>query len=248
VGFEPVVAGADLDDDRDGEFQRARHLLLRECAGAVDLVFGRLEDQLVVHLEQHARAQALARVTTEVPRLSTLHRRPLPGWADGGPHAGGALFTGPDDPAATAVLRWIEAEPLGGGGEDVELDALEALFADTVLPVLVQRCGFAGCHGPTEVANTAFAAVPDRETGRFAPLDVRAAYRSARKHLDLWSADPRRSRLVACVRRPAARYKSHRSTHRPSQRPRLSSSRWYPPRLASANRPGKTASIRSLST
>ena len=144
-----------------------------------------------------ARAAALSRVvTTESPFLSSLLRVPLGTEHGGGPHAGGELFLARDDPSALAIARWIDSEPDGSGGEDVALDPLETLFGDTVLPVLVSRCGFAGCHGPTEEAFTAFAVRPDPVTGRFAPADVRDAHRVARKHLDLWSDDARRARLL----------------------------------------------------
>jgi len=135
-------------------------------------------------------------VTTEPAALSTLLRRPMPTWAGGGPHAGGALFTGPDDPAVADIARWIAAEPLGSGGEDLQLDSLELEFAEKVLPTLVARCGRSGCHGPRDVAFTAIPATPDPATGRFAPLEVRAANDVLRKMLDLWSDDPARSRLV----------------------------------------------------
>lgn len=144
-----------------------------------------------------ARLACRARVVTTVPAaLSTLLRRPMQTWAGGGPHAGGALFIGPDDPAVADIARWIAAEPLGSGGEDVQLDGLEQEFADEVLPVLVTRCGRSGCHGPRDLAFTALPATPDPATGRFAPLEVRAANEAMRKMLDLWSDDPARSRLV----------------------------------------------------
>lgn len=135
-------------------------------------------------------------VTTAPATLSTLLRKPMPRWAGGTPHAGGALFVGPDDPALRALVRWIESEPRGSGGEDLALDPLEQQFGETVLPVLVRRCGFAACHGPDATAFTAFPARPDPETGSFSPRDVRAAYRVARKHLDLWSDDAARARLI----------------------------------------------------
>lgn len=143
-----------------------------------------------------ARAAARARVTTRVaPELSSLLRRPMPAWADGGPHFGGALFTGPDDPAALALARWIDSEP-DGAGEDLELDPLQEQFARDVLPSLVTRCARDGCHGPADVAFSVLSARPARDGREFASREVIAAYQSARKHLDLWSDDPHRSRLL----------------------------------------------------
>ena len=144
-----------------------------------------------------ARRATLAHVATSVPaRLSSLIQKPLPRWADGGPHVGGAVFSGPDDPGVAALASWIDAEDDGSGGEDLQLAELEQLFGDTVLPTLVERCGRGGCHGPADIANTAFAGRPDPATGVFATRDIRAAYQALRKHLSLWSADPMASRLV----------------------------------------------------
>lgn len=141
-----------------------------------------------------AREVARARITTRVPRASTLLRIPLPAWAGGGPHVGGALFTGPDDLALESLLRWVEAEE--SGGEDLELDALETLFGEEVLPVLVERCARDGCHGPRDLAFTAFPVHPVEPGAQFGDRDIRASRRVARRHLDLWGADATRSRLV----------------------------------------------------
>lgn len=158
-----------------------------------------------------ARAAALARVATREPVLaSTLLREPMPAAWAGGPHAGGVLFTGPDDPALRALRRWIAAEPEGSGGEDLDLDPLEVRFGDEVLPVLVARCGRDGCHGPRNVAFTSFPARPDPLTGLFAPREIRAAREAVRKHLDLWSDDPTRARLIRKALGPAAGGLVHR--------------------------------------
>ncbi len=139
-------------------------------------------------------AAALARVSTAAPRSSTLVRVPMPAWAGGGPHAGAATYTGPDDPAVVALLDWIAREERGG--EDVALTDLEAQFAAEVAPVLVERCARGGCHGPRDVAFSAFPLHPDPIDGRIAPADIPAARLAARKHLDLWGADPARARLI----------------------------------------------------
>lgn len=143
---------------------------------------------------QDAHTAALARVTTLAPTLSSLLREPMPRWAGGTTHAGGDLFQGPEDRAAGKLRAWIESE--ASGGEDVELSPLQAQFAETVMPVLVERCARAGCHGPDDGAFTSFAATPEAETGAFAPLDAVATYKAARKHLDLWSDTAERSRLI----------------------------------------------------
>jgi len=205
------VATAGCVDSPDDVFERvAVPVLQSRCASStchgvdegtpwptVEGLFFRLDRDGAIADVAAAREVARARIVTVEPAgLSTLVRIPMPRWADGGPHVGGALFSGPEDPAAVALTQWVDSEADGSGGEDLELTEREQLFADTVLPVLANRCGFAGCHGPTDVAFTAFRGRPDRETGAFAPQDVRAAYRTARKHLDLWGADPLSSRLL----------------------------------------------------
>src|SRR5690606_13556768 len=107
-------------------------------------------------------------------------------------HTGGAALVGTDDPAALALLRWIEAEE--EGGEDVELDALEQQYADEVVPILLARCAREGCHGSRDVAFTSFALHP--VGGRVTPADVRGSRLAVRAHLDLWGSDPAGSRLV----------------------------------------------------
>ena len=165
---------------------------------------GRLAD-----LEE-ARRAALARVTTTADaRLSSLLRVPLAVAEGGGPHQGGELFVSSDEEGARALILWIDSERDGTGGEDVELTPLEQRFAADVMPVLVARCGIAGCHGPDDVANTAFPAVRDPRSGAFAPRDVPRMRRVVRKLVDLWGSDVRRSRLF---RKPlgAARGLRHR--------------------------------------
>jgi hypothetical protein len=152
---------------------------------------GRLTDPVA------ARARALERVTTTAPpHLSSLVRIPLATAHAGGPHVGGDVFASPDDPQAASLARWIDAEPDGTGGEDVVLTELEAQFADEVLPVLLERCAFSGCHGPSDVANTSFPIRRDPSTGAVAPLEVRATRRTVRKFLELTGAEVRLSRLV----------------------------------------------------
>jgi hypothetical protein len=179
-----------------------------------------------------ARAAARSRIVTVAPpTLSSLVRVPLPAVHGGGPHWGGPLFLGPDDPALLDVVSWILVEREGSGGEDLELDALEARFGAEVMPVLLERCARGGCHGPTDVAFTAFSARPDPESGEMAPLDVRATRREVRKHLDLWSDDPARSRLVRKALGPQAGGIVHRGgpgtffpeapTDRPTEAPGL---------------------------
>lgn len=144
-----------------------------------------------------ARARSLERVTTTAPsHLSSLVRVPLAAAHEGGPHVGGDLFASPSDPSARELGRWIDSEPEGSGGEDVVFTELEARFARDVLPVLVQRCGFAGCHGRTEVSNSVLSARTDPSTGAFAPLDVRRTRRAVRKFIELTGAEVTRSRLL----------------------------------------------------
>lgn len=141
---------------------------------------------------EEARASARERIAVRAPLASSLVRVPLPRWAGGGPHAGGAVFTPGGDPALDAVLHWIEVEE--PGGEDLELTELERQFAGEVVPVLVERCAREGCHGSRDIAFTSFALhVVD---GQVSDADVRAARRAVRKHLDLFGSDPAQSRLV----------------------------------------------------
>lgn len=141
-----------------------------------------------------AREAVLSRVTGEAPRGSTLLRVPMPAWAGGGPHAGGAAYSGPDEPAVRTILDWIAREERGG--EDVELTPLERQFADDVAPVLAERCARENCHGPRDVAFSAFGLHVDPVDGTMNPRDIPGARLAVRQHLDLWSADPRRSRLI----------------------------------------------------
>lgn len=154
---------------------------------------GRLSDR------EAARARSLERVSTHAPLRSTLLRVPLPERLGGGPHWGGALFPSEDDAGLRELLRWIEHEP--SGGEDVALEPLERRFERDVLPHLTERCATGGCHGPQDHAFGSFG-VPADPSGAFSPHEVRHAYAEARKHLDLWSDDPRRSRLVRKGVRP----------------------------------------------
>ncbi|MDH5493797.1 MAG: hypothetical protein OEY14_17740, partial [Myxococcales bacterium] len=159
------------------------------------LFFATDADGLLDDLGQ-ARQAALSRVlTTGSPLLSTLLRVPMPA-PHGGRHAGGALFTDLEDPALLDLIEWIESEPEGSGGEDLELTDLELQFAEDVLPVLVERCGRAGCHGPHDIAFFSFSAQPEPLTGTFAPRQIRASRKAIRKLVDLWGADPAGSRLI----------------------------------------------------
>ncbi|MCC6876172.1 MAG: hypothetical protein IT378_17825 [Sandaracinaceae bacterium] len=143
-----------------------------------------------------AREIALARVSVRAPLASSLVRVPSPRWAGGGPHAGGAVLLGPDDPATERIALWIEREAGSGarGGEDLALSALEAQFGAEVLPELNARCGRDGCHGPSDVAFSTLGSRTGAD-GSFTDAEIRRARRAARKMLDLWGADPRRSRL-----------------------------------------------------
>ena len=55
----PVLADADVDRERRVEVVRAAHLLLHDRPDVAHLGLGRLEQQLVVHLEHEARGAAL---------------------------------------------------------------------------------------------------------------------------------------------------------------------------------------------
>lgn len=154
--------------------------------------FVRLDARGRIASAREAREVALERVSVRAPRASSLLRVPAPTWLGGGPHAGGPLFDGPDDDAARVFHDWIALEERGG--EDLELNELERLFADTVAPVLVQRCARDGCHGPTDIAFLAFP-LPVIE-GQITDVDLVAARLATRKLLDLWGTDPRQSRLI----------------------------------------------------
>lgn len=144
-----------------------------------------------------ARVSARSRITTTAPAvLSSLMQIPLAPAQGGGPHGGGAMLSGPDDLAFVAFEHWIDAEPDGTGGEDRALTELESRFATDVAPVLLRRCAFAGCHGSTEVANSAFVGHADPVTGAFAPLELVQMHRTARNFIDLWGTDVARSRLI----------------------------------------------------
>ena len=55
----PAAAGADRDVERDGKIRGAAHLRAHQRRERLALARGHLEDQLVVDLQEHARAQAL---------------------------------------------------------------------------------------------------------------------------------------------------------------------------------------------
>ncbi len=148
-----------------------------------------------------ARTAALARIVTHgPPQASSLVRVPMSPQSGGGPHFGGVGFGGPGDPGLEAVLAWIGTE--SAGGEDVYLTALEQRFADTVMPTLIESCGQSNCHRATDGAFAKFAPRLEPLTGLAAPKDIRSAYASTRKHLDLWSDDALRSRLLRKGIRP----------------------------------------------
>ena len=155
--------------------------------------FVRLDARGRIAALDDAREAALSRASVVAPRSSSLVRVPMPGWASGGPHAGGEVFVAPDDPAAEALLSWIALE--ARGGEDVDLTELESVFGDDVLPVLAERCARDGCHGPSDVAFSGFGIRLDAD-GRTSPLAIRGARSAVRRHLDLVGDDPSRSRLV----------------------------------------------------
>lgn len=204
-----VMLGAACEAPADDLFARsAAPVLEARCAAAS--CHGVAPDEpwpeqvgFFVAIDEHGRladleaARAIAKeriVTTAPATLSSLVRVPTDPTRGGGPHFGGAALSGPDDPATQALVAWIESEH--DGGEDLELTALERQFADTVMPTLIERCGQASCHGPTDGAFARFAPHIDTETGLAAPADVHAIYKDTRKHLDLWSDDPLRSRLI----------------------------------------------------
>src|SRR5512142_976136 len=54
LGVEPVRSDTDIHDEGDLERGRTLHVLAHQRAHAVLLVGRNLEDELVVHLEQHA--------------------------------------------------------------------------------------------------------------------------------------------------------------------------------------------------
>ncbi len=95
-----------------------------------------------------AYASSLLRIdAADLPINSSLVRKPLATAFGGHPHAGGENLLSLNDPDLQTLLRWIEAESIGG--EDPEpLDELEQLFADEVQPALLAMgCGTSGCHG-----------------------------------------------------------------------------------------------------
>lgn len=173
----------------------------------VEGFFVRLDARGRIAEPSEARERLVERVSTEAPWQSSLVRVPLPSWAGGGPHAGGALFRGADDPELASIVRWIRSLRAAGetGGEDGALTREERRFGRAVLPDLMDRCARGGCHSADDLA---FTAIPVRETvrenaaalddgdARFSPAQIRAARRTMRKHLDLWSDDPWRSRIV----------------------------------------------------
>src|SRR3990167_1746 len=55
VRRRPVVADAGVDDQRHREFGRAFHHGARHLLGLVEFLVGHLEQQFIVHLQQHLR-------------------------------------------------------------------------------------------------------------------------------------------------------------------------------------------------
>ena len=74
-------------------------------------------------------------IVAEAPAWSTLLRKPLEPVYGGLPHFGATDFHTPEDPGYRAIHDWIALEE-DGGQDEPPLDDLEALFAETVLPVL----------------------------------------------------------------------------------------------------------------
>lgn len=134
--------------------------------------------------------------TVEGASWSSLLRKPL-ALAEGGvAHAGGHALsrTSPD---WVALRTWIEGERDGGEGQPrAALTALEAQFADEVLPVLRDRgCMLARCHGSAQFAGLPLTPPMDGAGGEFSVADIRASYHSARANLALTGA-PAQARLL----------------------------------------------------
>lgn len=206
-GALALVAGCPTNSDRTFEGAALPVLEARclssACHGVTPAQQWPEEEGLFIAVDDEGHATdigaahetAVERIVTTAPAtLSSLIRVPMAAEHGGGPHFGGHGFSGPDDPGVQSMMRWIESEALGG--EDVELTALEEQFAETVMPTMIERCGQSSCHGPGDGAFGAFAPHIDLLTGVAAPLGIRQAYKSARKHLDLWSDNPIRSRLI----------------------------------------------------
>ncbi|MDP2305677.1 MAG: hypothetical protein Q8P18_06590 [Pseudomonadota bacterium] len=167
------------------------------CHGTTDvppagLTFTTDGDGTLVDLDA-AYATAKSRIdTAEDPAFSTLLRKTLATTWGGLPHAAGAQFPSPEDPAYLAIAAWIAVET-GGGEDPAPLSPAEQRYADTVQPELAARGCFAGgCHGIE-------GAVPFRLDpgvgGAFPVAATRANYDAARAMLSL-DGDASQSRLL----------------------------------------------------
>ncbi len=147
------------------------------------------------HLTDIDQAQAAVRrhINTVEPEFSSLLRKPLGVGFGGRAHRGRANFVTPRDPEWRALRDWIATQT--EGGEDPEpLGAMEALFASTVLPALVEgTCTEARCHGP-DAGGTPYRLDPGY-AGRFDVGSIRRNYEASLAQLSL-DGDPSQSRLL----------------------------------------------------
>lgn len=144
-------------------------------------------------LDRDAAYESVKRVIDPTaPAFSSLLRKPLPEPDGGQPHQGGAQFASRHDPDYLAMLAWVKSEQ-GGGETAPPLDDNEALFAETVEPVLQNAgCMNANCHG-VQVA-VPFRLDPGIDGVR-SVAQTRANYEQARSMLAL-DGDPGQSRLL----------------------------------------------------
>ena len=118
-------------------------------------------------------------------RYSSLVRKVLARALGGDVHDGPVSFENLDDPGYRTLTEWIAMET--GGGEGIEagdLNGLERLFGDTVMPVLIKRrCLTGNCHGPNALLSTLR---QKRAFGEVLAADrVRSNRNNARKFISL---------------------------------------------------------------
>jgi hypothetical protein len=199
VGFDPDAAPPDPEGYLEFA-QVVQPILKSRCAGSV--CHGNPIADLYLSCGDNEAEQrwnyfvARAHVDSE-SSLSELLRRPLAKQRGGTFHEGGTIFTSTDDPGYGAIRSWIEhmiARDKASLKYQPQDEGLR-FFGNYVQPVLVKKgCMFSNCHGPSMFHDLR---LRGGSLGVFSRIALDRNYAMAKLLLNLESADPDDSRIIA---------------------------------------------------